>query len=285
MGQFSDRVVGVAARELALGGGLDAGRGAEIGVPQTEPAESGIGIRAAVLAPVGIDIAGELSGTERAGAAMPVLPVPVLSVAPGMAVQGNVPIITEDHYFTATLSQRKFGDELGLSFDGGLLAVGSPWHQYPGIATANQGAVYLYDSAAVPTPLAILQPTQIPNDRFSQSLSMDYSGSLLLVGAPGDDRGRTSAGDPTYDPETGSVYIYDLTGPAPVLVSEIMAGDSIQRIDQFGFNLDLSGDGSRALISSTIRGDGSPPPGGAFPLSGDMLVYDFNGTTPSYLYT
>lgn len=196
-------------------------------------------------------------------------------------------IITEDFRLSGSFSSVGFGDDLAFSGDGGLLAVAAPRHNFPDAAGAAQGAVYLVDMADPLAAPAVLQPTEIQQDRFGQSVALNAAGTLLLVGAPGDDDGRDpdpGSGDTSYTESTGSVYIYDLSGAVPVLAAEIQAGDSIERFDQFGWTVALSASGNRALISSTVRGDGTPPPGQIGPDAGDVLVYDFSGTTPVFRF-
>lgn len=193
--------------------------------------------------------------------------------------------IHEDSRFTGTLNGYGFGNEIVYSFDGSLLAVGANFHAYPDAPGTDQGAVYLYDDSGSGEPVSILQPTRIQGDLFGNSVSMSYDGSILVVGAPGDDFDRNpdpDVFDNDYVNGSGSVYIYDLSSGSPVLVDEIEDAQSIETLDQFGWNTALSGDGSRMAVSSNVQGDGS---GGAS-LHGDMLVYDLDGGgNATFLYT
>ncbi len=172
-----------------------------------------------------------------------------------------------------------FGDELAISFDGSQLVVGAGWHEMPGMPGIAQGAVYLYHTNDLSFPTAILQPALHANDQFGYAVSLSADGGLLLVSAPGDDHNRDDdpgVYDPDYINDTGTVFVYDLTGEMPSLAATFHTPDGVAAFDRFGEELVLSADGSRALIWATQPGDND---------TGRIHVYDFNGTEPTWVHT
>ncbi|WP_238367687.1 hypothetical protein [Mesobacterium pallidum] len=189
-------------------------------------------------------------------------------------------ILTEDLRLTATFSGYGFGNQITFSHDGGLMVIGAGPHAYPDIPGTAQGAVYIYDTSDFSAPLAVLQPTLLADDYFGYSVSLSADGSLLLVSAPGDDHDREedpSVFDPSYINDTGMVYVYDLSGTAPLLAGTMQAPDGLTGYDRFGEEIVLSADGTRAMIMAVQP----TAVGGA----AQVHVYDFSGSTPTFLYT
>ena len=104
-----------------------------------------------------------------------------------------------------------------IAVDGDVVVVGSPQRQ--GAVTAGAGAVFVFRRYAAPLGSntvawalsAKLTPTKdqhghaIAGDLFGASVAVD--GDCVVVGAPGDDLGKTT--------NAGSVYVFGASPPAP----------------------------------------------------------------------
>ena len=152
-----------------------------------------------------------------------------------------------------------FGAAVATS--GNLIIVGSPGDD---TAYPDAGRVFIFDrSSQTPTvPVAVLDnPTPAGADRFGAAVAV--SGSRLAVSAPGDD---------VNGPDTGAVYIYDLSSgmpPARVLTLFRQGGAAG---DDYGFSLSLSG---TSLLVGAPRADvGETDSGAAF-------FYNLGGANPS----
>ncbi len=140
------------------------------------------------------------------------------------------------------------GDGFGwaLAADGSRLAVGAPWSDAP---YTDAGAVHVFEGgpSGLAPSLRVTAPAPGPFESFGYALAL--SGDLLAVGAPRSDAagGSTAAG-------AGSVYLFRLTGEAPVLEARLDGGGAG---DQFGTSLSLSGGESPTLAVGVRRAGGS----------------------------
>jgi hypothetical protein len=146
-----------------------------------------------------------------------------------------------------------FGYSVSISYDGNTVAIGSPFRQ-------NRGRVKVFHWDSV-------EWVQLGNhvngtnlfDLFGSAVSLDRTGSILAVGAPGNDAGGL---------EAGQVKIFEL-----VDTTWIQRGSNINGSvsDYSGTSLNLSADGKRMAI-------GAPQDFilGGF---GGAKVYAWNNTT------
>lgn len=128
----------------------------------------------------------------------------------------------------------------------------------------NAGSVYVYDlSSGVPTvPVAtILNPAPAADDFFGISVAL--SGSRLVVGASGDDATGT---------DTGTAYVFDLSGGPPAAPAFTFANPSPAANDAFGASVAISG--ARVVVGAPGDDTGATNAGAAY-------VYDLSGGTPT----
>ena len=162
-----------------------------------------------------------------------------------------------------------FGKSVALSDDGTLLAVGAHWDNTGG---SGQGAVHLFEKSG-PTWKHI---RKIANgtgglslnnyDYFGGSVALSDDGTLLAVGAHGDNTGG---------PNRGAVHLFEKTDTAWMHAGTVAHGTeglSLSNSDYFGVATALSDDGT-VLAVGAHRDD----TGGAG--QGAVYLFEKNGTT------
>lgn len=149
-----------------------------------------------------------------------------------------------------------FGRDVALSADGRTLAVSGhtealeEW--WP-----RGGAVFIYSRAASNKPARWVQTAKIvaPNQStddwaFGMKLDMSSAGDVLVVGSPADSR---VVGDATLD-AAGSAFVYRRRGGAWVQEA-LLRRPEVQRWDQFGAAVSVSGNGKRIVVLSGEQND------------------------------
>ncbi|MCP4091692.1 MAG: hypothetical protein GY746_18160 [Gammaproteobacteria bacterium] len=162
-----------------------------------------------------------------------------------------------------------FGWALDISGDGSVVAVSAARE-----ATANlddeflcEGAVYIYaldgpDQWSQQASLKAANPQQ--NDVFGESLSLDYTGSLLAVGATQDpDDGLLDAQivngsvwltgcDPAANPakNTGFVSLYERTGSSWSALPDELRPSNANNLDHFGASVSLNDAATRLAVGA-----------------------------------
>ena len=116
-----------------------------------------------------------------------------------------------------------FGGAVAMSSE--ILVVGAPRDDTSG---ADSGIAYVFNASSGALLHTLANPTPAIGDNFGTSVTID--GSLVVVGAPGDDTGATNS---------GSVYVFDAGNG--VYLGEI-ANPSPNDFDAFGAAIDISGD-------------------------------------------
>ena len=166
-----------------------------------------------------------------------------------------------------------FGWDLELSGDGQVLAV-SAAREAPGTfeeageVLLCEGAVYVYGYAGVsqwPQQAYLKAENPQQNDLFGQSLSLDYTGSLLAVGASqdpdnelldeqrfSDDTVFLTGCDPDANPanNTGFVSLFERSGTDWAQLSELRASNA-DAGDRFGYSVGLNSGAGTAENAAT----------------------------------
>ncbi|RMG99112.1 MAG: hypothetical protein D6705_04105 [Deltaproteobacteria bacterium] len=159
-----------------------------------------------------------------------------------------------------------FGASVALSADGTRLVVGAPYEDGAGMGVASDaasdtgevasGAVFVYRHAGNDTWVLeayVKAPTPSPNDFFGASVSISADGTLLAVGAPGDDddgTGLSTQGSNGNAPDAGAVFLYRRTDQGwqfdRILKAYSVAGPG----DRFGTAVAVSGDGTCLAVGA-----------------------------------
>ena len=173
-------------------------------------------------------------------------------------------------------NNNQFGIATAFSADGMLMAVGTPNDGDDGDpgGNSNRGAVYLFQKTAGVWAKTLkisdngggsaelLDINLSNNDHFGHSVSLSADGTLLAVGANGDDdRGSDSVGN-----NRGAVYLFQKsdTGWAKILKISDNAGGSAELLnidlsnnDEFGSAVSLSADGTTLAVGVPDDDDGN----------------------------
>ena len=148
------------------------------------------------------------------------------------------------------------GFSVDLSGDGQRLAVGAPNNDGNG---SNSGHVRIYEfSGGNWIQIGSDLDGEASGDSFGNSVSLDFTGQKLAVGAPFNDGNGSNSGHVRvfeYNLGTWNQIGTDLDGEA--------AGDL------FGYSIDLSGDGNR-LVAGAFNNDGGASN------SGHAKVYEYS---------
>lgn len=191
-----------------------------------------------------------------------------------------------------------FGSHLSLSSDGSRLAVGaaSEDSNATGVGgdqanntVASAGAVYVFSRSGTSwAQEAYIKPSNTGSvfDQFGYFVSLSDDGSRLAVGAYGEDSNATGVGGDQTDnsaSDSGAVYVFSRSGTtwsqeAYVKASNTEAGDN------FGFNVILSGDGTRMVVGalqedSAATGIGGDQTDNSQTRAGAVYVFSRSGTT------
>ncbi len=183
-------------------------------------------------------------------------------------------------YFKAsnTEADDDFGHSLALSADGNILAVGAPGEDngMKGIITngsettdsgteTDSGAVYLFSKAAGRwTQIAYIKASNAgANDKFGLSVALSADGSILAVGASGEDNGvkgvitnGSESSDSSTETDSGAVYLFSNTSGNWVQTAYIK-GSNAGANDEFGSSVAISADGSTLAIGASGESNGA----------------------------
>ncbi|MCW1914815.1 choice-of-anchor D domain-containing protein [Luteolibacter sp. GHJ8] len=138
----------------------------------------------------------------------------------------TVPVLTILN--PAANTQDQFGNSLAMS--GSRLVVGCAKNDSG--ATLDTGSAYVYDllSGTPTVPVATLDnPAPAADDLFGSSVSI--AGTMVIVGAPGNDTGAANA---------GSAYLYDVSLPAPYGPVAVFDNPQAAADDSFGAAVAIS---------------------------------------------
>lgn len=139
-----------------------------------------------------------------------------------------------------------FGYSVALDDTGQTLAIGAINNDD---VASDSGQVYIYtrQGTGAWSPISLFAPSPDPDDSFGFSLALSADGSILAVGAPGEDGGHSNVGgDPDDDSEddAGAVYVFEheTTDDSWPLHAYVKASNPDGR-DRFGHSVALSKDG------------------------------------------
>lgn len=164
-----------------------------------------------------------------------------------------------------------FGACVIVSPDASLIAVGAPTYpptpadEPPGRLIPGPGAVYVYTttSSAAPTVLQTLQaPWGDAGDSFGSALAMSQDGSVVAVGAPGEDSPEADAQSDSV-PDSGVVFVFRRQSGTFVEVDRVKAPVPSENA-RFGAAVALSASGDLLVVgapgdvSDAVGVDGVP---------------------------
>jgi len=134
---------------------------------------------------------------------------------------------------TVAANQSKFGHAAAISGNGNVLVAGSPYYS---TIVAGDGAVYIYKKDTNWPAGADYVPTiggLVANANYGLGVDINYDGSLVLAGAPGD--------------SAGLALLFSVTDNTAVGIIKPANGTAG---DCFGASVSLSSDGAHAAVGA-----------------------------------
>ncbi|MEL0628865.1 hypothetical protein [Psychromonas aquatilis] len=193
-------------------------------------------------------------------------------------------------YFKASNSgyADDFGKPVVISADGLTMAVAAVYEDSPssGIngdqgdsaSTGATGAVYIFSSDGNNNwkqTAYIKASAPDSQDYFGTSLDINEDGTVLVVGAPGEDSGDASDESDNSVSYSGATYVFNYDG-ANWNQSAYLKNENPEENDHFGTVVSLSLDGNRLAVSSPFH---TSTEGGSIVVeSGSVSLFDFNGS-------
>lgn len=171
-----------------------------------------------------------------------------------------------------------FGTAVAISTDGSTIAISAPPRN------TGAGAVYVFvrNGASWAQQAALTASNTQGDDRFGTALALTANGSILAVGAIGEDSGST---DPANNsaPDAGAAYVFVRAGSVWSQQAYLKASN-VQEDDLFGGALALNATGTTLAIGATgeasastaINGDQSNNAAGG---AGAVYIFTDNGAT------
>lgn len=152
----------------------------------------------------------------------------------------------------------QFGASVVLNYDGDIAVIGA---SNKTLTYANQGRVYVfrrYGSGWWQVQVLTAPDAAANPEYYGYCVSMSSDGKYIAVGA---------YANITY---TGAVYVYENTGSSWVYRQKLTASDKVTN-DYFGYNLSMSGDGTRLVVGAYNKN-------GTFTVQGAAYVFSRSGT-------
>lgn len=171
-----------------------------------------------------------------------------------------------------------FGKAVAISTDGSTIAISAPQRN------TGAGSVYVFvrNGASWAQQAALTASNTQGDDRFGTALALTANGSILAVGAIGEDSGST---DPANNsaPDAGAAYVFVRAGSVWSQQAYLKASN-VQEDDLFGAALALNATGTTLAIGATgeasastaINGDQSNNAAGG---AGAVYIFTDNGAT------
>jgi hypothetical protein len=199
----------------------------------------------------------------------------------------------QDAYVKATNTgaDDRFGSAVTLSPDGSLLAIGAPNEDSAdtglggagaGDAAPNAGAVYVLRRGATSWTQELYAKTAIARegDRFGASVAFGRGGTVLAIGAPGDNSGATGVGGDASRMDalvSGAAYVLSTRTGSWAQEAYVKATNT-DAFDAFGATVAVSADGATLAVGSVFESSG------ATGLDGDGTRDDASSAGAAYLY-
>lgn len=163
-----------------------------------------------------------------------------------------------------TTAGDQFGHHLALAGDGHTLAVGAIGEDSAatGIngnesddSASNAGAVYVFGrSGGAWVQQAYVKPSNTdPGDAFGQSVALSGDGSVLAVGAVGEDSAATGVGGDQDDDTvgaSGAAYVYVRSHTAVWSHTAYVKASNPMTLANFGWSIALAADGATLAIGA-----------------------------------
>lgn len=171
-----------------------------------------------------------------------------------------------------------FGYSLGLSSDGGTLAVGAP-NGSGDVGHSGTAFVFTRGAGAWGLPVRVAASNANMGDRFGWQVALSGDGATLAVGAPDESGDARTINGPDNNNRRGSgaAYVFALAAGGWAQQAYVKASNA-DAFDSFGAALALSADGQTLAVgaineSSAARGVGGDPDDNTAQSSGAVYVF------------
>jgi hypothetical protein len=190
-----------------------------------------------------------------------------------------------------------FGTALALSADGNTLAVGAPFEASSATGIDGDqsddsmpaaGAVYVFvrRETSFVQQAYVKASNSYEEDYFGYSVALSADGSILAVGAEGEDGSSTGVGQSDNNggaSESGAVYVFSRAADSWTEQSYIKSSNS-EAWDHFGGAVSLSGDGSVLAVGAYWEDSAATAPDGdqadnSADASGAAYLFSFDGSS------
>ncbi len=143
----------------------------------------------------------------------------------------------------------EFGWSVAVAYDGNTAAIGAPGDMNGGFSGYRKGAVYVYTrdgrTGDWTQQARLTEPTPTAERSFGHALALSDDGNRLVVGQ------KQHLGDRPHLEDTAWVFTRD----AGVWSAGVeLVGTDIDPLDEYAYAVDVSPDGSRALVSALGQG-------------------------------
>jgi trimeric autotransporter adhesin len=178
-----------------------------------------------------------------------------------------------------TALNNAFGTAVAISSDGSTIAIGAPGRN----ATAGAAYVFVRNGASwAQQGAALTASNEQGDDRFGTALALTANGSILAVGAIGEDSNGSAPANNSA-PDAGAAYVFVRSGTVWSQQAYIKASNA-QEDDHFGVAVAMSATGTTLAIGATgeasastaINGDQNDNAAGG---AGAVYVFTHNGVT------
>jgi len=196
----------------------------------------------------------------------------------------------QDSYLKAnnTSEERYFGGEVSVSGNGKVIAVGVYRDNGSGVDSPHSnslpwsGAVHVFEKIdSVWSRVQYLKASNAGQaDRFGTSVSLNFNGDTLAIGASSEDGDAIGIAEPQsrdYSPGSGAVYVFRKTNTHYDQISYIKAKSAGQSF-ALGVSVDINKDGDTVVVGAPGDPSGSTGIGGnhldaSVKNSGAVLIY------------
>jgi hypothetical protein len=160
----------------------------------------------------------------------------------------------------------RFGSSVAMSGNGTKVIVGAYMedHNVAGgvtLTSAGSAYIYTYDGSNWDTGTKIVASDRAANDLFGRTVAINSDGTKVIVGASGD----TGVGGE-------AAYIFTYNGSSWVQQQILVASDGAED-DRFGFDVAMSGDGTKVIVGAYLNHADSLSDAGA------AYIYTYNGSS------
>ena len=173
-----------------------------------------------------------------------------------------------------TASLNEFGFKVAISTDGATIAVGSPGR------AANRGAAYVFarNGASWAQQSALTASNAEVGDRFGTTIALSANGSMLAVGAAGEDSNSIAAPADNSALSAGAAYVFTRSGAVWSQQAYIKASNA-QQNDLFGSSMALNANGTTLAIGATGEASASTT------INGDQANNAASGAGAVYIFS